>query len=783
MANVNLLTRRHSEPFACHSERSEESRSAQGKLREESPLFTGDASLSLSRTSAKHAQPRKEGKFYRCAALLIFLLLAVFFPPLGAAGAAPRSAEIPPAYEQMAENDLFRLYVDPTTLAFKLLDKRSNYLWHSGLDEPMPGDRLNRPWLAFAQSGLSIEYLDERGVNRRVSITNAEHTLEFTPSEQGFSAQVTFEDYGITVGLILQLTAYGVRVEVPFQLIREEDSRFRLGRLFLFPFLGATRGGSTPGYMFLPDGTGSLIRFADTTRASSIFRGRYYGPDLGMIAALPFDPLINRPHPISLPVFGMVHGEGQNAFLAVIEQGAAYGELQAHPADVLTNFNFSHNAFIYNESYFQATNRAGAGVTVVQRQPNAFDVVMHYRFLTGREADYVGMARSFQQHLVERGLLRKVPAANPNIGIRLEFLGGDKERVLLWHRFVPMTTIHQLGEILTRLQLDNPQVIYYGWQPLGASSLPPTSLTLECSLGSLSELRALAEQVAADGGQFWLYLDPQAALQGEPGYSPRHDLALAIINRHLASYSRHQHQPSFLFNLDALQRRYTALAADVAASLPEVGLALHGIGWLLYGDFRAGRPLLNREEAIKAYQTLLAASPLRLSFYRPNDYLLGLAQAFYDMPLGDNGLIFTSETVPFLPIVLRGYVPYYGPPLNFSSDLQEDLLRHADFGLYPSFFLTYQATANMLNTPSRWIYTSSYAQWGERIRHAYRWLNALLAPVRGEKIIARRELAEGVFATTYANGRVIVVNYTNRPFTHRGLTVQARDAALWEAAP
>jgi hypothetical protein len=675
------------------------------------------------------------------------------------------------------------VYADPTSLAFKLLDKRSNYLWHSGLDELKPGDRLNRPWLAFAQSGLSIEYLDARAVGRRISITNARHTLEFTPIEQGFSARVTFEDFGITVGLVLRLEAYGVRVEVPSQLIRQENPRFRLGRLYLYPFLGATRGASIPGYMFLPDGVGSLIRFADTTRARSIFRGRYYGPDLGMIAALPHDPVVNRPQPLSLPVFGLVHGEGQNALLAEIEQGAAYGELQAHPAGVLTNFNFLYNTFIYNESYFQATNRAGAGVTVVQRQTNYFEVVMHYHFLTGRAADYVGMARRYQQRLVERRLLNKVPAANPSIGIRLEFLGGDKERVLLWQRFVPMTTIGQMSEILSRLQLGNPQVIYYGWQPLGASSMPPTSLRLEPRLGSLSELRGLAEQITANGGQFWLYLDPQAALRDEPGYSPRNDLALAITSRSLEGYSRHQHQPSFFFSFEALKRRYTALAQDVAALLPQVGLALHGIGSLLYSEFRAGRSILNRQEAIEAYQTLLAASPLPLSLYCPNDYLLGLARAFYDMPLGDSGYIFTSETVPFLPMVLRGYLPYYGPPLNFSSDLREDLLRHADFGAYPSFFLSYQATAKMLNTPSRWIFTSSYAQWGEQIRQTYRWLNALLAPVRGQAIIARRELAEGIFATTYESGRVIAVNYTSRPFTYRGLIVPAREAVLWETEP
>lgn len=712
--------------------------------------------------------------------IAVFLLMAVILPPRGTAEAEPRPAEIPPSYRQVAENENFRLYVDSSTLAFKLLDKRSNYLWHSGVDELQQGDRLNRAWRAFAQSGLSIEYLDEKAVNKRVSIVNSEHTLEVTPIAQGISARVTFQEYGLTVGLSLQLEAEGVRVEVPFDSIREEKpEQFRLGLIYLYPFLGATRGGRTPGYMFLPDGIGSLIRFADSTKAKNMFYGRYYGADLGMIAEMPHDPQINRPYPISFPVFGMVHGEGQNAFLSVVEKGAAYGELQVHPAGIITNFNFICNTFIYNQSYFQATNRSGAGVTTVQQRPNHFDVVVHYRFLTGRDADYVGMARNYQRYLLDKGLLRKTAEPNPNIGIRLEFLGGDKEKVLFWHRFVPMTTLSQMREILAGLQVGNPEVIYYGWQPLGASSMPPTTLRLERSLGSVNELRALAEQIAAGGGRFSLYLNPQAALRGEGGYSTRNDLALAITNVNLNGYNRELF--NYYFTFDALQRRYSTLAKDMAAQT-NIGLALDGIGWMLYSDFRESAPL-NREAARVAYQALLAEAPLRLSLYRPNDYLLGAAQAYYDMPLGDNGYIYTSEAVPFLPIVLAGYVPYYGPALNFSSNPREDLLRHADFGIYPSYFLTHEATAKMLNTRSYWIYTSSYAQWGEEVRETYRWLNALLAPVRGQEIVARQKLAEGVFATTYANGKQIVVNYTERPFRQGNLAVEAKDAVLVENAP
>ncbi|MFN7036855.1 MAG: DUF5696 domain-containing protein, partial [Bellilinea sp.] len=89
----------------------------------------------------------------------------------------------------------------------------------------------------------------------------------------------------------------------------------------------------------------------------------------------------------------------------------------------------------------------------------------------------------------------------------------------------------------------------------------------------------------------------------------------------------------------------------------------------------------------------------------------------------------------------------------------------------------------MLNTRSNWIYTSSYAQWGETVRQTYERMNARLGPVRGQPIVARQRLAEGVFATTYANGRQIVVNYTNRPFAHNGLVVPPREAILTEATP
>ena len=66
---------------------------------------------------------------------------------------------IPEGYERLAENDTYVLYAHPETLAFKVVDLRSGYVWHSNLDEVTEEDRLNRTWTAFAQSGVSIDLM------------------------------------------------------------------------------------------------------------------------------------------------------------------------------------------------------------------------------------------------------------------------------------------------------------------------------------------------------------------------------------------------------------------------------------------------------------------------------------------------------------------------------------------------------------------------------------------------------------------------------------------------
>lgn len=686
---------------------------------------------------------------------------------------------IPETYQKVAENDLFELYANPDSLAFKVLDKRSGYVWHSNLDEKEDGDRLNKTWTAFAQSGISIDFMDLKAISTRASITNSENSIDFMKTSEGFEATVTFTVPSISITVKVSLEGSGVKVEIPNEMIVESNEEFKLGIVYVYPFFGYTRGASVPGYMFIPDGAGSLIRFAETTKAKNMFYGRYYGSDLGMLTKLAYDPTTNRPYNLSIPVFGMVHGFQQNAFIALVEKGASYGELQVHPSGIITNFNFLYNIFVYNESYFQATNRSGAGVTTIQKETNRFDIQMHYRFLTGEQSDYVGMAKSYQEFLLQKGDLSKVEDPESNIGIKLEFLAGEKEKVLFWDRLIPMTTIEQAKDILINLDVFNPDVVYYGWQPLGASTMGPKKLKIDKGLGSLRDFEGLIQSVSEKGGELYLYVDPQSALLDEKGYSPRYDLAMSITNTNIQGFNRNK--VNNYLNFAATKDLYVSISEDIDPDL-KVGLALDSIGSMLYSDFKGGN-LMNREDFIQNYRELFAQENGNKSFYSPNDYLFAFLDGYYDMPISTSGYLYTTDTVPFLQIVLSGYIPYFGSALNFSSDLTTDLLRHADFGVYPSFYLTNEVTAEILNTNSSWIYTSSIDQWEGEIERAYAWLDNLLAPVKGEQIVARLVVADGIVSTRYTNGKQILVNYTTNPYTFEGVQIKPKDAVIMEVKP
>lgn len=102
---------------------------------------------------------------------------------------------------------------------------------------------------------------------------------------------------------------------------------------------------------------------------------------------------------VNLPVFGLKNGA--SAFLAVIEKGDALANVGARSSGSTTSYNTVYAEFRVREKAVQTIGGTDNVQNIYQqeRYKGAFSV--SYRFLSGEDAGYVGMAKAYRATLFD----------------------------------------------------------------------------------------------------------------------------------------------------------------------------------------------------------------------------------------------------------------------------------------------------------------------------------------------------------------------------------------------
>jgi hypothetical protein len=143
----------------------------------------------------------------------------------------------------------------------------------------------------------------------------------------------------------------------------------------------------------------------------------------------------------------------------------------------------------------------------------------------------------------------------------------------------------------------------------------------------------------------------------------------------------------------------------------------------------------------------------------------------FDMPMYSSQYMFSTDTVPFVQIVLHGYRDYFAPNFNYNASPREYLLRMVEFGAYPSFHLMHEPSWKLKNTLSKNLFTSYFEDWRSDIKVTYDKANAALKKVQDASIEQRNMLNWGVVEVVYSNGVKIIVNYSAKDIQHEGRTI------------
>lgn len=701
----------------------------------------------------------------------------------------PRDA-LSTEYKIAAENGEALLYVQESSLSIRVKDKKTGYVWHSAVEGLVEGED-NDTWKNFMLSGISLTYFtkDVATPNQTDLLSEKNVSVGYAPEPEGFGARIKLDDLQIALDLHVRLEGRQLVVSIPNQSI-EESGNFKLAALYAYPFLGSTRKGDIPGYMFIPDGAGALIPLKDNQgKFKQPYEAKIYGSNAG-IEAYEGTVFVNAPYQVYFPVFGIVHREGGSGLFGVVENGQFNANVVAYPNGVGSAYNWISAQYVYRQAYLQPTSRTLGGIQAFEKFRNPDDVRTRYFMLRDEEAGYAGMARTYREYLTERGVLKPSAAGRPDadIPIRLDAIGAETENGLFRNRLVKLTTVAQLENMLEDMKrsgVRNQVVVLKGWTAGGLSGTAPAPLRWESALGSKAEFRALADRLRAEGAPLYAYADYTAAYAGSSRFNPASDAAKKV-DKTVASWKTFGEVYKEMYLLSAAKAEEIAGAdAEKLPGLGVSGLAVNGIGGTLFSEWD-GKRVRPRSENGAAYERVagtLSAAADSLALYAPNAYLMGAADRLFDMPMSSSRYVFTGETVPFLQMVLKGSKSLFAPYANFFANTATDRLRMIEYGMYPSYVLTAEATHKLKHTNSSELYTTAYADWKEELARTYRMANEALRPVEGARMEERSTVLPGIVKVRYSNGKAIVVNYTAQDEKVDGQVVPAKGFAVMEVKP
>lgn len=674
-------------------------------------------------------------------------------------------------YDKIAENDQLALYVEESSLAIKIENKVSGYVWESGLS-PDKEYNLNTTWMNQAVSAITIDYQTADGKNETESILSDASDVSLLPIENGFEATINFANSGISIVLSVILQGDELVIHIPNEGINETENK--LVRLMAYPFLGAVEKDSIPGYAVIPDGSGALMRFKETySGVSNHFSAAFYGEDLGfMRQKQDTNGTLNKPNLLSLPLYGMIHGVNQQGFLNVIESGATYADLIVYPAGVSTDFNWMTTRYNYRYSYFQPTNQSMEGYNTIQKERNQFDVVERLTFVEEDEATYTGLAKVYQEKLVTQGVFKEKA---DTFDLRLEFLASEHKPGLLFDSVFEMTPITSIQNMINQLEnegVTNLFTVYKGWFKDGLTGSLPNKFPVENAVASSEDIVKTRQYLDEKNIPFYLHTDYLKAYRNASGYSPRQDVARKI-NAETINGSDEDYPYVYL----SPEKSFDILKKDLPhyTKLGVKELAVDHTS-ALYSDFNDGyMTRVNHQEIWQAMFNSIAEEGIKTALYQPNDYLFNVTERYLDISLYSSGYFFTTDTVPFLQTVLKGYIPYYAPFSNFNANGVDDVLRMIEFGAYPSYYLTEKPSNLLIDSGSRDLYTSQFSDWKEDIVNSYHLIKEALLPVEGETMTDRIVHEEGLIEVTYSNERSIIVNYNDEGKMVEDIYVEGKD--------
>ena len=556
----------------------------------------------------------------------------------------------------------------------------------------------------------------------------------------------------------------GLSVTLPANGLRYDESVYRITELKVLPYMGASLK-SNEGYSFVPDGAGALYSL-ETPVLDRNFA--VYGDDFSVS-----NLVASHNETVRMPVFGQVEtlaNGTKRGFLAIIEEGDSLATISpSHLTDrrhvsVIPSFT-TRQVDVSQSSWTLYACRRYTGDYKLRYILLTDDTAAANAGLTKwYECSWMGMACAYRDYLdggAENGFdrLTAEDVDADKIPLYIETFGcmDTIEKVLSMPVTVSvaLTTfedIRTMYDYLASQGVTNVNFKMTGYANGGLYSEVPYKLKWNKSVGGASGFKDLAEYAKEKGFELYPDFDFVYTSHSDTGSAVnfKKNAARTIENRYTSrrTYSATQQVLVSYYQMvlspATYSKFYEKLAKKYSKYDDATAISLSTFGDALNSDYDENKTVLREETKHYVMEALsYFKKDYNVMVDGGNAYTWSSVDHILGIPLDSSRYNAEYASVPFVGVVLHGYVEYAGSAFNMEGDLRYAMLKAMENGASVYFILSYANTALLKEDELlSQNYSVRYDIWQKRLVEVYNELNEVLADVQTSLIVDHQFLED-----------------------------------------
>lgn len=681
----------------------------------------------------------------------------------------------------VCKSGLLEMYFDNSTYSIVLRNSSTNKLWYC-LPAATDGDEGNKAAVVSVtlSNGGNTYYLNSQ--DNSVAFNSA----SFKAVENG--VQITYDmafdeenalkgANSVSVGTpYISLTVEFTLKDGVLHSIIKCDSivlsdGFILENIELMNYFGSAINTQSGDFILVPDANGALV-LTNSAEADEYTVKNFKVYDTAPVYSQDGQSIESAD--AIFAVYGMK--TGSDAFVGIILDGDGIATISSHRKSGNELYNRVGASFNITDISYDNKD-SGKDITKYIGSTYKGNIDICYRFLSGKNASYTGLASACREVMIRQGILStEMLPDSTHIPFMLTVQGAVNKNSK--HSYKKLSTYEQTFELLQQLKAKgvNNLTLRYSGMLDGADMQDRVSEAKPLkALGSKRDFEELQQYVQTQ--KFTMYLDTSVLLFNKNSGS---------LKKYAAQNVRGEYQnfeysnPYSKFAGNDTRLMYAGSLSNLGDNLISLLNNTNGYGFdgycindaskFVYADYDGDSS--TRVSATKqvSSQLKVISNNHKLMVTKGNFYSLSRAKAIIDMKRETS----YPETdcyiqIPFVELMLHGLLNYSFSAVNTNSDTKVALLKNIEYGAVPNY--KWFCTSVDSETDASYYYLNNTAAAVDE----YMLADAVLGDLANARLTNHYKVQDGVYCTEYDDSILVYVNYNTEPVVVNSITIGAQN--------